>query len=51
MKREFVGCYVVFNQSQGLGWGRGGGGVVVDPGMRGQGGCTKDISRSQQGWW
>ena len=26
---------MVFNQSQGLGWGRGSGGVVVDPGDRG----------------
>ena len=42
---------MVFNQSQGLGWGRGGGGVVVGPGMRGQRGCTRDISISQQGWW
>ena len=32
------GFYVVFNQSQGLGWGRGSGGVEEDPGMRGQGG-------------
>ena len=38
----------MFNQSQGLGWGRGGGGVVVGPGMRGQGGCTRDISISHQ---
>ena len=28
-----------FNQSQGLGWGRGSGGVVVNPGMKGQGGA------------
>jgi len=24
---------------------------VVDPGMRGQGECTRDISIFQQGWW
>ena len=30
---------MVFNQSQGLEWGRGGGGVVVGPGMRGHGGA------------
>jgi len=38
---------VVFNQSQGLGWRRGSGGVVVDPRMGGQEGCTMDISISQ----
>ena len=40
--------YVVFSQSLGLGWERGSGGVAVDPGIRGQEGCTKDISISQQ---
>jgi len=25
--------------------------VVVDPGMKGQEGCTRDISISQHGWW
>ena len=35
---------VVFSQSQGLGRGRGSGGVIVDPGMREQEGCTRDIS-------
>ena len=34
----------MFNQSQGLGCGRESGGVVVDLGMRGQEGYTRDIS-------
>jgi len=42
---------VVFNQSQGLGWGMGSGGVIVDPGIRGQDWCTRDISIYQQEWW
>ena len=33
------------------GWGTGSGGVIVDPRMRGQEGCTRDISISQQGYW
>ena len=35
---------MVFSQSQGQGgWERGSGGVAVDPGMRGQEGCTRDF--------
>ena len=48
---SFFFFQVVSNQSQGLGWERESGGVVVDPGMRGQEGFAKDISMSQQGWW
>jgi len=40
---------VVFSQSQGQGWERGSGGVAVHRGIRGQEGCTRDISISQQG--
>jgi len=43
--------FFFFEQSQGLGWERGSGGVAVDPGISGQEGCTRDISISRQGWW
>ena len=34
-----------------MGEGSRGGDVAVDPGMREQEGCTRDISISQHGWW
>ena len=42
----------MFNQIQGQGWGRGGGGVVGQPGIERGGGENTGASRSKLGrWW